>query len=67
MKQIKKKMSRLKIKLTDTCNDDCKFYVRIVKECNWTYTTQLIYTSDNKVTAEFCKELYINSRFVTIL
>lgn len=30
-----------------------EFYARMVKECNCSYTTQLVYTSDNKVTAGF--------------
>ena len=30
-----------------------EFYARMVKECNCPYTTQLVYTSDNKLTAGF--------------
>jgi hypothetical protein len=30
-----------------------EFYARMVKECKCPYTTQLVYTSDNKVTAGF--------------
>lgn len=36
-----------------------EFYARMVKECNCPYTNQLVYTSDNKVTAGFSgKVLY---------
>ena len=34
-----------------------EFYARMVKECQCPYTTQLVYTSDNKVTAGFGKKL----------
>ena len=34
-----------------------EFYARMVKECSCPYTTQLVYTSDNKVTAGFGKRL----------
>lgn len=34
-----------------------EFYARMVKECNCPYTTQLVYTSDNKVTAGFGKKV----------
>ena len=34
-----------------------EFYARMVKECQCPYTTQLVYTSDNKVTAGFGKRL----------
>ena len=30
-----------------------EFYARMVKDCKCNYTTQLVYTSDNKVTAGF--------------
>ncbi len=38
-------------------NKIVEFYARMVKECNCPYTTQLVYTSDNKVTAGFGKRL----------
>lgn len=34
-----------------------EFYARMVKECEYPYTTQLVYTSDNKVTAGFGKKV----------
>lgn len=34
-----------------------EFYARMVKECQCPYTAQLVYTSDNKVTAGFGKRL----------
>ncbi len=34
-----------------------EFYARMVKECSCPYTTQLVYTSDNRVTAGFGKKL----------
>jgi len=34
-----------------------EFYARMVKDCNCPCTTQLVYTSDNKVTAGFGKKL----------
>ena len=34
-----------------------EFYARMVKDCECPYTTQLVYTSDNKVTAGFGKKL----------
>ena len=34
-----------------------EFYARMVKDCSCPYTTQLVYTSDNKVTAGFGKKL----------
>ena len=34
-----------------------EFYARMVKECSCPYTTQLVYTSDNKVTAGFGKKV----------
>ena len=34
-----------------------EYYARMVKECNCPYTTQLVYTSDNRVTAGFGKKL----------
>lgn len=34
-----------------------EFYARMVKDCNCPYTTQLVYTSDNRVTAGFGKKL----------
>ena len=34
-----------------------EFYARMVKDCDCPYTTQLVYTSDNKVTAGFGKKL----------
>ena len=34
-----------------------EFYARMVKDCDCPYTTQLVYTSDNRVTAGFGKKL----------
>ncbi len=34
-----------------------EYYARMVKDCTCPYTTQLVYTSDNKVTAGFGKKL----------
>lgn len=34
-----------------------EYYARMVKDCNCPYTTQLVYTSDNRVTAGFGKKL----------
>lgn len=34
-----------------------EFYARMVKDCNCPYTTQLVYTSDNKVCAGFGKKV----------
>ena len=34
-----------------------EFYARMVKDCSCPYTTQLVYTSDNKVTAGFGKKV----------
>ena len=34
-----------------------EFYARMVKDCECPYTTQLVYTSDNRVTAGFGKKL----------
>lgn len=34
-----------------------EFYARMVKDCQCPYTTQLVYTSDNRVTAGFGKKL----------
>lgn len=34
-----------------------EFYARMVKECSCPYTTQLVYTTDNKVTAGFGKKV----------
>lgn len=34
-----------------------EFYARMVKDCNCPYTPQLVYTSDNRVTAGFGKKL----------
>lgn len=34
-----------------------EFYARMVKNCNCPYTTQLVYTSDNKLTAGFGKKI----------
>ena len=34
-----------------------EFYAGMVKECQCPYTTQLVYTSDNRVTAGFGKKL----------
>ncbi len=34
-----------------------EFYARMVKDCTCPYTTQLVYTSDNRVTAGFGKKL----------
>ncbi len=34
-----------------------EFYARMVKDCDCPYTTQLVYTSDNQVTAGFGKKL----------
>ena len=34
-----------------------ELYARMVKDCECPYTTQLVYTSDNKVTAGFGKKL----------
>ena len=34
-----------------------EYYARMVKDCNCPYTTQLVYTSDNKVTAGFGKKV----------
>lgn len=34
-----------------------EYYARMVKECNCPYTTQLVYTSDNRLTAGFGKKL----------
>lgn len=42
--------------LTDT-NKLVEYYARMVKNCNCPYTTQLVYTSDNRVTAGFGKKL----------
>jgi len=36
-----------------------EFYARMVKECSCPYTTQLVYTSDNKVTAGFGKKVLL--------
>lgn len=42
--------------LTDR-NRLVEYYARMVKDCNCPYTTQLVYTSDNRVTAGFGKKL----------
>ena len=34
-----------------------EYYARMVKECDCPYTTQLVYTSDNRLTAGFGKKL----------
>ena len=34
-----------------------EYYARMVKDCNCPYTTQLVYTSDNYLTAGFGKKL----------
>lgn len=34
-----------------------EYYARMVKDCNCPYTTQLVYTSDNKLTAGFGKKV----------
>ena len=34
-----------------------EFYARMLKDCNCPYTTQLVYTSDNRLTAGFGKKL----------
>jgi len=39
-----------------------EFYARMVKECSCPYTTQLVYTSDNKVTAGFGKKVLLKDR-----
>lgn len=36
-----------------------EYYARMVKDCNCPYTTQLVYTSDNKVTAGFGKKILL--------
>lgn len=36
-----------------------EFYARMVKACSCPYTTQLVYTSDNKVTAGFGKKVLL--------
>lgn len=36
-----------------------EFYARMVKDCSCPYTTQLVYTSDNKVTAGFGKKVLL--------
>jgi len=36
-----------------------EFYARMVKECDCPYTTQLVYTSDNKLTAGFGKKVLL--------
>jgi radical SAM superfamily len=38
-------------------NQLVEYYARMVKECNCPYTTQLVYTSDNKLTAGFGKKV----------
>lgn len=40
-------------------NDLVEFYARMVKNCECPYTTQLVYTSDNKLTAGFGKKILI--------
>ena len=37
-------------------HDLVEFYARMVKECSCNYTTQLVYTSDNRLTQGFGKE-----------
>lgn len=44
------------IYLTAT-NKLVEYYARMVKDCDCPYTTQLVYTSDNKVTAGFGKKV----------
>lgn len=34
-----------------------EYYARMVKDCDCPYTTQLVYTSDNKLTAGFGKKV----------
>lgn len=36
-----------------------EFYARMIKDCRCPYTTQLVYTSDNKLTAGFGKKLIL--------
>ena len=36
-----------------------EYYARMVKDCECPYTTQLVYTSDNKVTAGFGKKVLL--------
>ena len=36
-----------------------EFYARMVKDCSCPYTTQLVYKSDNKVTAGFGKKVLL--------
>ena len=36
-----------------------EYYARMVKDCSCPYTTQLVYTSDNKVTAGFGKKVLL--------
>ena len=40
-------------------NTIVEFYARMVKDCECNYTNQLVYTSDNKVTAGFGKKLLL--------
>lgn len=44
--------------ITDV-NTIVEFYARMVKDCECNYTNQLVYTSDNKVTAGFGKKLLL--------
>lgn len=44
--------------LTDD-NNIVEFYARMVKDCDCDYTNQLVYTSDNKVTAGFGKKIIL--------
>ena len=41
-----------------------EFYARIVEEYQCSYTTQLVYTSDNRVTAGFGKKLLYKWKWV---
>ena len=36
-----------------------EYYARMIKDCECPYTTQLVYTSDNKVTAGFGKKVLL--------
>lgn len=44
--------------ITDV-NDIVEFYARMVKDCDCEYTNQLVYTSNNQVTAGFGKQLIL--------
>lgn len=44
------------IRLTEH-NKLVEYYARMIKECDCPYTTQLVYTSDNKLTAGFGKKV----------